>query len=611
MKGTVVINNVTLGVGSDELGEKLMGSFLRKLWVATALLLGSLSVLGCVGCFAPAAFAAATDQTFPAVAFDGTNYMVVWQDGRTGTYPDIYGARVTTAGIVIEPNGIAISTATNQQSSPAVAFDGSNYMVVWQDMRNSSYYQIYGARVTTSGAVLDPGGILICTVSSNRLAPAIGFDGTNYMVVWQDLRSGSSDIYAARVSKTGTVLDPGGIAVTTAPNLQAYPAIAFDGTNYMVVWHDERNSSHYDLYGARVSKAGVVLDASGIAISTLAKRQGFPAIAFDGTNYMVVWQDDRSGFYDIYCSRISPSGAVLDAGGIAVSTATSDQSYPAIAFGGTNYMVVWQDYRAGYFYDIYGSRLSKSAAVLDPAGIALSTAANSQLAPAIAFDGTDFFAIWQDARAGSYDIYGTRVTASGVVLDPSGLTDIAFTSASAKIEDGCVALSWQMAVDVPSSSFVVMRADSPDGEFQTADVAVHQESALSFSCTDCGVQPGRSYWYEIMLVSQSGDESFGPIEAKIGTTPVTYKVHQSYPNPFNPVCTIRYEIPRAGKVNLQVFDVSGVLVRNLVDGWCEAGVYSETWNGRSDDGSALPSGVYFYSVKAGEFAVTRKLVLLR
>jgi len=88
-------------------------------------------------------------------------------------------------------------------------------------------------------------------------------------------------------------------------------------------------------------------------------------------------------------------------------------------------------------------------------------------------------------------------------------------------------------------------------------------------------------------------------------------VYQSYPNPFNPMCTIRYELPEAGKTSLQVFDLSGSVVRRLADGWREPGVYSEVWDGRSDDGGELPSGVYFYSLKAGEFVTAHKMVLLR
>jgi hypothetical protein len=64
-------------------------------------------------------------------------------------------------------------------------------------------------------------------------------------------------------------------------------------------------------------------------------------------------------------------------------------------------------------------------------------------------------------------------------------------------------------------------------------------------------------------------------------------------------------------VKLRVFDVSGALVRTLVDAWREPAEYSEIWDGRADDGSAMPSGVYFYQLEAEKFVDGRTMVLLR
>src|SRR5262245_31041279 len=69
-----------------------------------------------------------------------------------------------------------------------------------------------------------------------------------------------------------------------------------------------------------------------------------PSVAFDGSNYFVVWADSR-GQGDIYGARVTPAGQVLDVGGIAVSTESHDQSNPEVAFDGTNYFVVWTDTR--------------------------------------------------------------------------------------------------------------------------------------------------------------------------------------------------------------------------------------------------------------------------
>jgi hypothetical protein len=87
---------------------------------------------------------------------------------------------------------------------------------------------------------------------------------------------------------------------------------------------------------------------------------------------------------------------------------------------------------------------------------------------------------------------------------------------------------------------------------------------------------------------------------------------QNYPNPFNPATTIRYQVARTGPVSLKVYNVSGQLVRTLVDGRVDAGVLHEArWQGVNDAGQSVSSGVYFYKLVAGDFVETRKMVLLK
>jgi phosphoribosylformylglycinamidine (FGAM) synthase PurS component len=359
----------------------------------------------------------ARDQQFPAVGFGAANFLVVWEDRRSGV-TDIYAARVTPQGSVRDLSGIVVSTAASWQLVPAMAFDGANYLVVWQDGGGSPLheYDIYAARVTPQGVMIDSASITVSVAEDDQSSPAVAFDGTNFLVAWEDGRSGTSDIYAARVTPQGEVLDPLGIAVSAAVYEQCRPAIAFDGANFLVTWDDERRAPS-DIFAARVTPQGTVLDPAGIAVSTAAQTQESPAIAFDGDNFLVVWEDYRShSTYNIYAARVTSSGAVLDTGGIAVSTAGGSQMSPAVAFDSTNFLVVWGDGRSGC--DIYGARVTPQGAVLDPSGIAISTAARDQYAPAVAFDGTNSLVVWQDCRSGSaYDIYGAHVTPAGAVLD--------------------------------------------------------------------------------------------------------------------------------------------------------------------------------------------------
>jgi hypothetical protein len=83
------------------------------------------------------------------------------------------------------------------------------------------------------------------------------------------------------------------------------------------------------------------------------------------------------------------------------------------------------------------------------------------------------------------------------------------------------------------------------------------------------------------------------------------------PNPFNPATTIAFELASPGHVSITVYDVSGRMVRSLVDGNRPAGIHEVTWNGRDGGGAPVASGVYFYRMIAGEIIDTRKMVLLR
>jgi hypothetical protein len=92
----------------------------------------------------------------------------------------------------------------------------------------------------------------------------------------------------------------------------------------------------------------------------------------------------------------------------------------------------------------------------------------------------------------------------------------------------------------------------------------------------------------------------------------SWALSQNFPNPFNPTTTIHYNVKAGGgQVSLRVFDVSGRVVRTLVDGRQSEGSKSVTWNGTNDRGQRVASGIYFYRMIAPDFSQTKKMVLLR
>ncbi|HTX18285.1 MAG TPA: FlgD immunoglobulin-like domain containing protein, partial [Bacteroidota bacterium] len=94
-------------------------------------------------------------------------------------------------------------------------------------------------------------------------------------------------------------------------------------------------------------------------------------------------------------------------------------------------------------------------------------------------------------------------------------------------------------------------------------------------------------------------------------TPLTFGLSDNYPNPFNPSTKIDYVVPVNEKVSLIVYNVLGQRVRTLISGPMAAGHYSITWDGRSETGSVLSSGVYLYRLQAGPSAIVKKMLLLK
>jgi Zn-dependent metalloprotease len=124
--------------------------------------------------------------------------------------------------------------------------------------------------------------------------------------------------------------------------------------------------------------------------------------------------------------------------------------------------------------------------------------------------------------------------------------------------------------------------------------------------------------------SQCAEAAFDDVEIRIADVgacagsaedpsglPAQFQVEQNRPNPFNPKTTIRFALPTAGKVEVAVYDAGGRKVRTLVDGLRPAGYQTISWDGRDDGNHDLGSGVYYYTVRAGDEKASHKMMLLK
>ena len=97
----------------------------------------------------------------------------------------------------------------------------------------------------------------------------------------------------------------------------------------------------------------------------------------------------------------------------------------------------------------------------------------------------------------------------------------------------------------------------------------------------------------------------------INQLPHAFNLYNNYPNPFNPVTTLRYDLPEDALVNITIYDIMGRIVRTLINSQQNAGFKSIQWNATNDAGSPLSAGLYLYKIQADNFVQTRKMVLLK
>jgi fibulin 1/2 len=340
---------------------------------------------------------------------------------------------VSGCGVVGDPGGVTTSehaappaasgaefgmnqTVTAAQLHPNVAWNGSNYLVVWQDQRNGPQYDIYATLVSPAGVIGNAAGIGIETASETAELPTVASNGTDFLVTWDDHRLGAYNIYGARVLANGTVVDPGGFAIDEAANDRFRPAVAWDGSAYVVVWDDRRSDAMGEIYTRRVDASGTPLGTDAVPVSTASTTGAFePWVACAAASCLAVWYDYRAGNPGVYGARLT-AGAVDPPDGFVISGGAFDHFLPKVASDGANYLTVWYDHRDGNHFHIVGSEVLANGTVQQPAGIAISTTgtANDELEPTIAWGGASYLVAWEQDV--SFDLAGRQLSATGAFV---------------------------------------------------------------------------------------------------------------------------------------------------------------------------------------------------
>lgn len=126
-----------------------------------------------------------------------------------------------------------------------------------------------------------------------------------------------------------------------------------------------------------------------------------------------------------------------------------------------------------------------------------------------------------------------------------------------------------------------------------------------------GTLPAHIGSYYLLDDVELTGESVVDVANSNSNIPGAFQVYQNFPNPFNPSTTIRYSIPEAANVSINIYDINGKLISTLIDNRQNAGAHEVSWNGRNSTGLQMVSGVYLYKVQAGNLSRISKMILLK
>jgi MYXO-CTERM domain-containing protein len=349
----------------------------------------------------------------PAAAGGADRMLLGWADLADGGTFDLRGLAVSSDGTAGSIRDLALSAPA--QTRPALAGGEDGWLIVTQS-ETSGDSAILAWRTDGGGYALDAGPIELAR-GEGLSEPAVAWNGSVWLVVWADRFDG---VVGVRVDPSGFLLDPEPVPFLSG----TAPAVGASGDTFLVAGVVPVTFDTNQLLARRVDESGLWLDATPLALGTNYAEE--PDVSALGDGFVVSWVhrfSHDSGLRDAMYTVVSDRGAVRGQTGIRTSGSVALESGVDVATDGTGALLVWSD--AG---DVRGRFLDAAGQLLgDGAGFVVSDAANTQFDPDVAWDGATYHVAWTDWRIhpglepGEGDVYTTPVDPSGVVGDPAGI----------------------------------------------------------------------------------------------------------------------------------------------------------------------------------------------
>ena len=521
---------------------------------------------------------------------------LVWEDNRSSK--KIYGSRITELELD-DVNGKQLTFGDNSSSEtdfsiPYFLKASNGFYTATFDGTSSPKFIRVNRLDENLNNVWDEDGIALDAVFDMRNVLLVETpDGVGCF--WSESRGFNYDVYYQKLDTEGNITLPSEGVELVDSNGDDYimAVVPTPDDKYMIFWMEDAWPAASLKYSKIDAEGNVEIgwNPNGNSLSNASSdsRHLQVKVIDDESGMIAVWIQDGN-FSDIYAQSIDWDGnEVWDSGGIPVIEADNDQVNVSFEFNEsrTHAFLVWQDYRNGSDFEIYGEIIDLASGALQQDEIQFSVDTTDQYNPSLAsLQENEFLVIWEDER-GYYNedpllINGVDLYASGYIIGQGMTTEMNGIPI-------CIAYHKQQNVNITHHS----------GEEYFLDWIDFRSS---------GKEDLANYYGRTLMKADILSTDYSCNNCQI---PNDFSLESAYPNPFNGKLNFEFKMPDKQAVEFQIYDLRGNLVydRLILPG--NAGLYQISWDAKNVDGQKISSGVYFYSFKSNSTIEKGKVTYLK
>ncbi len=460
---------------------------------------------------------------------------------------------------------------------------------------------------------------------SGIVGPSVIFDGTTYKM-WYGAWNGTTFRIGYAYSTDGISWTKYDDPLTTNPpyaesdpvlNLGPgtfesvwvyFPQVYFDGTIYHM-WYAGTDGNHDRVGYATSSDGGITWEKDIVhnPVINLGSSGSWDDAAvvpgpvlFNGTTYEMIY-NGYDGFIFQGGYATSPDGFTWTKDNIIFPVGSSTSwDYPR-----TNPGTVVYNSNTSLYYSFYSGGSFGNWQI----GYATATAFNGPWTkdpsilldssyvsfPTVIYDpGDDLYKMWYSGNGIEY--------ATSPVIVP-----VELTSFTATVNGKEIILNWSTATEINNMGFEIQRSTEGKEFFTVGFISGHGTTTeqQNYKYADKNFENGK-YYYRLKQVDYDGSYEYSDVVEAEFRAFSSYLLEQNYPNPFNPTTSIGFALQNKSNVQIKILNVIGEEVAVILNEEKEPGYYLVEFNATN-----LPSGVYFYKLKAGSFVETKKMLLLK